>query len=113
MHWALYFASVRSPFAQYACRLNSPGIAYGKNYSSLGLYIFLNMCTVLSPCGFIATVSCLLFNLGMANLETIQVYVLLGRLSRHLHAEEYLLIKPTIITKLYVVSKCGQILFVS
>lgn len=62
-------------------------IAYGKNYTSLGLYVFLNMCTVLSPCGFIAT-----------------VYILLGRLSRHLHAEEYLLIKPNVITKLYVSS---------
>ncbi|CUA74093.1 Protein RTA1 [Saccharomyces cerevisiae S288c] [Rhizoctonia solani] len=62
-------------------------IAYGKNYSSLGLYVFLNMCTVLSPCGFIAT-----------------VYVLLGRLSRHLYAEEYLLIRPDWITKIYVTS---------
>ncbi|CAE6378188.1 unnamed protein product [Rhizoctonia solani] len=62
-------------------------IAYGKNYSSLGLYVFLNMCTVLSPCGFIAT-----------------VYVLLGRLSRHLYAEEYLLIRPSWITKIYVTS---------
>ncbi|QRW24452.1 RTA1-like protein [Rhizoctonia solani] len=62
-------------------------IAYGKNYSSLGLYVFLNMCTVLSPCGFIAT-----------------VYVLLGRLSQHMYAEEYLLIRPSWITKIYVTS---------
>ncbi|CAE6499131.1 unnamed protein product [Rhizoctonia solani] len=54
---------------------------------ALGLYVFLNMCTVLSPCGFIAT-----------------VYVLLGRLSQHLYAEEYLLIRPNWITKIYVTS---------
>ncbi|EUC63771.1 RTA1-domain protein [Rhizoctonia solani AG-3 Rhs1AP] len=68
-------------------RLLIGSLAYGKNYSSLGLYVFLNLCTVLSPCGFIAT-----------------VYVLLGRLSQHLYAEEYLLIRPNWITKIYVTS---------
>lgn len=40
-------------------------IAYGKNYTSLGLYVFLNMCTVLSPCGFIATVGRIRFVIGL------------------------------------------------
>ena len=62
-------------------------IALVDNPGSLGLYIVTNMFTVLSPCGFIAT-----------------VYMLLGRLAVQLDAEEFLLIKPRIVTKLFVTS---------
>ncbi|QRV82365.1 RTA1-like protein [Ceratobasidium sp. AG-Ba] len=60
-------------------------IPYRSNYDKIGFYIIMSMFTVLSPCGFIAT-----------------VYVLLGRLARHLHAEEFLMIKPRILTPLFV-----------
>ncbi|KAG8743397.1 hypothetical protein FRC10_012123 [Ceratobasidium sp. 414] len=62
-------------------------IPYRQNTSGLGLYLILNLCVVLSPCGFIAT-----------------VYILLGRLARHLRAEDLMLIRPQIITKVYVTS---------
>ncbi|KAG9082277.1 hypothetical protein FRC06_005143 [Ceratobasidium sp. 370] len=62
-------------------------IPYGSNYDKIGFYIVMSMFTVLSPCGFIAT-----------------VYVLLGRLAGYLHAEEFLLIKPGILTPLFVTS---------
>ncbi|KAG8683749.1 hypothetical protein FRC09_015874 [Ceratobasidium sp. 395] len=60
-------------------------IPYGSNYDKIGFYIVMSMFTVLSPCGFIAT-----------------VYVLLGKLARYLHAEEFLLIRPKILTPLFV-----------
>ncbi|KAG8791209.1 hypothetical protein FRC12_009879 [Ceratobasidium sp. 428] len=62
-------------------------IPYRTNTTSLGLYLIMNLCVVLSPCGFIAT-----------------VYILLGRLARYLQAEDLMLIRPQIITKVYVTS---------
>ncbi|KAG9082851.1 hypothetical protein FS749_006528 [Ceratobasidium sp. UAMH 11750] len=69
-------------------------IPYRNNTDSLGLYLVLNLCVVLSPCGFIAT-----------------VYILLGRLARHLRAEDLMLIRPQIITKVYVSSDVSKHLF--
>ncbi|KAH7337989.1 RTA1 like protein-domain-containing protein [Rhizoctonia solani] len=61
--------------------------SFAKNPETMGLYIVLNLFTVLSPCAFIAT-----------------AYMLLGRLALHLNADEYLLIKARIITKLFLSS---------
>ncbi|QRW11281.1 RTA1-like protein [Ceratobasidium sp. AG-Ba] len=68
-------------------------IPYRSNSDSLVLFIVMNLFTVLSPCGFIAT-----------------VYILLGRLARHLEAEDLLLIKPQLITKVYVCSDIATLL---
>ncbi|KAF8597910.1 RTA1-domain-containing protein [Ceratobasidium sp. AG-I] len=57
------------------------------NNTTLKVYIILNMLTILSPCGFIAT-----------------VYMLLGRLAVHLQAGNLLVVRPSIITKLFVTS---------
>ncbi|KAG8718704.1 hypothetical protein FRC08_004611 [Ceratobasidium sp. 394] len=62
-------------------------IPVGNNPTSKGLFIIMNLCTVLSPCGFIAT-----------------VYVLLSQLAFHLHAEKLLIIGPNILTKVFVTS---------
>ncbi|KAF8597903.1 RTA1-domain-containing protein [Ceratobasidium sp. AG-I] len=61
--------------------------AYAKKTDSLMLMIIMNLFTLLSPCGFIAT-----------------VYMLLSRLSYHLSAEELLMIRPSRLTKLFVAS---------
>ncbi|KAG9092775.1 hypothetical protein FRC06_011803 [Ceratobasidium sp. 370] len=62
-------------------------IPVGNNPTSTGLFIIMNLCTVLSPCGFIAT-----------------VYVLLSQLALHLQAEKLLIIGPNILTKVFVTS---------
>ncbi|KAG9036410.1 hypothetical protein FRB95_008951 [Tulasnella sp. JGI-2019a] len=55
----------------------------------LGLYIGMNMLTVLSPCAFIAA-----------------IYMLLGRLARELGMGKYLLVKPDKLAKYFVISDC-------
>ncbi|KAF8597909.1 RTA1-like protein [Ceratobasidium sp. AG-I] len=60
---------------------------FAKDTHNITRFIAMNMCTILSPCGFIAT-----------------VYMLLGRLAIHLEAEDLLLLKPSIITKVFVAS---------
>ncbi|KAG9079547.1 hypothetical protein FRC06_007667, partial [Ceratobasidium sp. 370] len=60
---------------------------FAKDPHTLNKFIAMHSAIVLSPCGFIAT-----------------VYMLLGRLARHLHADDLLLLRPTIITKVYVTS---------
>ncbi|QRW20979.1 RTA1-like protein [Rhizoctonia solani] len=67
-------------------------LPFGSNPDRLSLYIIMNMFTVLSPCAFIAT-----------------VYMLLGRLALHLDADEYLLVKARIITKLFLTSDIGML----
>ncbi|KAG8769653.1 hypothetical protein FRC12_004830 [Ceratobasidium sp. 428] len=67
-------------------------IVFAKDPHTLNKFIPMHSAIVLSPCGFIATES------------IIQVYMLLGRLTRHLHAEDLLLLRPNIITKVYVTS---------
>ncbi|CCO37308.1 Protein RTA1 [Rhizoctonia solani AG-1 IB] len=62
-------------------------LPFASNTHQLGIYIFLNTITVLAPCGFIAT-----------------VYMLLGRLALQLDADDYLLVKARIITKVFVTS---------
>lgn len=57
------------------------------NPTSLGAYIFQNTFITLSPCGFIAA-----------------EYVLLGRLVRWLNAGDHLLIRPTRVTLIFVLS---------
>ncbi|KAF8597895.1 hypothetical protein BDV93DRAFT_452081 [Ceratobasidium sp. AG-I] len=61
--------------------------AFAKSPHSVNVLVVMNMFTILSPCGFIAT-----------------VYMLLSRLSIHLQAEDLLIIKPSILTKLFVTS---------
>ncbi|KAG9006490.1 hypothetical protein FRB94_014354 [Tulasnella sp. JGI-2019a] len=55
----------------------------------LGLFIIMNMFTILSPCAFIAA-----------------IYMLLGRLARELGMGKYLLVKPNKLTKYFVISDC-------
>ncbi|KAG8871771.1 hypothetical protein FRB98_000494, partial [Tulasnella sp. 332] len=57
---------------------------------SLGIYIGMYMFVILSPCAFIAT-----------------TYMLLGRLTREVRMGHYLLIKPTKLTKYFVISDCS------
>ncbi|KAG8705638.1 hypothetical protein FRC09_002836 [Ceratobasidium sp. 395] len=60
-------------------------IVFAKDPHTLNKFIAMHSAIVLSPCGFIAT-----------------VYMLLGRLARHLHADDLLLLRPSIITKVYM-----------
>ncbi|KAB5591069.1 hypothetical protein CTheo_5481 [Ceratobasidium theobromae] len=85
-HWARYMLTIIIGGVCYAIGLFLR-LVYGNNSSSLGLYIIMNMFTVLSPCAFIAT-----------------AYMLLGRLAIHLRADEFLLVKSRIITKLFLTS---------
>ncbi|QRW20977.1 RTA1-like protein [Rhizoctonia solani] len=62
-------------------------LAFAADTHNLGMFICMNTIVVLSPCAFIAT-----------------VYMLLGRLALHLDADEYLLVKARIITKLFLTS---------
>ncbi|KAF8597911.1 hypothetical protein BDV93DRAFT_561867 [Ceratobasidium sp. AG-I] len=84
--WARYMLTIMISAFVYAAGLYTR-IIFKNNVHSLGLFIVMNMLTVLSPCGFIAT-----------------VYMLLGRLAIHLEAEDLLLIKPNLITKLFLTS---------
>ncbi|KDN35312.1 hypothetical protein RSAG8_11698, partial [Rhizoctonia solani AG-8 WAC10335] len=84
--WARYMLTIMIGGVCYAAGLFIR-IPFGANQDTLGLYIIMNMLTVLSPCAFIAT-----------------VYMLLGRLAIHLDADEYLLIKSRLITKIFVTS---------
>ncbi|KAJ1305434.1 hypothetical protein OPQ81_000444 [Rhizoctonia solani] len=85
-HWARYMLTIMIGGACYATGLFMR-LPFGANPHELGLYIIMNMFTVLSPCAFIAT-----------------VYMLLGRLALHLNADEFLLVKASIITKLFLTS---------
>ncbi|QRW20978.1 RTA1-like protein [Rhizoctonia solani] len=62
-------------------------LPFAADTHNLGMFICMNTIIVLSPCAFIAT-----------------VYMLLGRLALHLDADEYLLVKAKIITKLFLTS---------
>ncbi|KAF8597902.1 RTA1-domain-containing protein [Ceratobasidium sp. AG-I] len=62
-------------------------VAFANDPHSSSIIIPMQLLTVLSPCGFIAT-----------------VYMLLSRLSYHIQAEDLLIIKPTFITKIFVTS---------
>ncbi|KAF8597901.1 hypothetical protein BDV93DRAFT_512969 [Ceratobasidium sp. AG-I] len=62
-------------------------IASANDPHSDSIIIPMQLLTVLAPCGFIAT-----------------VYMLLSRLSYHIQAEDLLIIKPTLITKIFVTS---------
>ncbi|CAE6378444.1 hypothetical protein RSOLAG22IIIB_11545 [Rhizoctonia solani] len=84
--WARYMLTIMIGGVCYAIGLFLR-LPFGDNSDKLGLYIVMNMFTVLSPCAFIAT-----------------VYMLLGRLALHLDADEYLLVKSRIITKLFLTS---------
>ncbi|KAF8714456.1 RTA1 like protein, partial [Rhizoctonia solani] len=85
-HWARYMLTIMIGGVCYAIGLFMR-LPFGSNPDRLSLYIIMNMFTVLSPCAFIAT-----------------VYMLLGRLALHLDADEYLLVKAGIITKLFLTS---------
>ncbi|KAJ1305433.1 hypothetical protein OPQ81_000443 [Rhizoctonia solani] len=84
--WARYMLTIMIGGVCYAIGLFMR-LPFGSSPDKLGLYIVMNMFTVLSPCAFIAT-----------------VYMLLGRLALHLNADEYLLIKARVITKLFLTS---------
>ncbi|CAE6476371.1 unnamed protein product [Rhizoctonia solani] len=85
-HWARYMLTIMIGGVCYAIGLFMR-LPFGSNPHKLGLYIIMNMFTVLSPCAFIAA-----------------VYMLLGRLALHLDADEYLLVKARTITKLFLSS---------
>ncbi|CCO37309.1 Protein RTA1 [Rhizoctonia solani AG-1 IB] len=85
-NWARYMLTIMIGGVCYAIGLFMR-LPFGSNPDKLGLYIIMNMFTVLSPCAFIAT-----------------VYMLLGRLALYLDADEYLLVKSRIITKLFLTS---------
>ncbi|KAH7337988.1 RTA1 like protein-domain-containing protein [Rhizoctonia solani] len=84
--WARYMLTIMIGGVCYALGLFLR-LPFRSNPHQLGLYIITNMFTVLSPCAFIAT-----------------VYMLLGRLALHLDADEFLLVKARIITKIFVTS---------
>ncbi|ELU42426.1 RTA1 domain-containing protein [Rhizoctonia solani AG-1 IA] len=94
-HWARYMLTIMIGGVCYAIglfmRLREFCRTFGSNPDRLSLYIIMNMFTVLSPCAFIAT-----------------VYMLLGRLALHLDADEYLLVKARIITKLFLAAGGGM-----
>ncbi|KAB5590798.1 hypothetical protein CTheo_5760 [Ceratobasidium theobromae] len=85
-HWARYMLAIIIGGVCYAIGLFLR-LVYANNPSSSGLSIIMNMFTILSPCAFIAT-----------------AYMLLGRLAIHLRADEFLLVKSRIITKLFLTS---------
>ncbi|KAG9036409.1 hypothetical protein FRB95_008950 [Tulasnella sp. JGI-2019a] len=62
---------------------------YHSHPYGIGLFIGMNLLTILSPCAFIAA-----------------VYMLLGRLARELGMGKYLLVKPNKLTKYFVISDC-------
>ncbi|KAG8713964.1 hypothetical protein FRC11_010356 [Ceratobasidium sp. 423] len=62
-------------------------LVVAEDMESVMKYATMNLIILLSPCGFIAG-----------------VYMLLGRLAIHLDATEYLLIKPNVLTKAFVIS---------
>lgn len=84
-HWGKYMLTLMISGVCYAGGLYVR--VWFANNTTLKVYIMMNMLTILSPCGFIAT-----------------VYMLLGRLAIHLEAENLLLVRPSIITKLFVTS---------
>ncbi|KAH7337990.1 RTA1 like protein-domain-containing protein [Rhizoctonia solani] len=89
--WARYMLTIIIGSICYAIGLLMR-IPFAGNPTGFGLYIIMNLLTVLSPCAFIATISWII------------AYMLLGRLAMHLDADEYLLVKSTKITKLFVTS---------
>ncbi|KAG8729763.1 hypothetical protein FRC11_008074 [Ceratobasidium sp. 423] len=91
-HWARYMLTIMIGGICYAVGLFLR-LPFGSNPHQLGLYIAMDMFIVLSPCAFIAT-----------------VYMLLGRLALHLDADEYLLVKSRIITKLFLTSDITTLL---
>ncbi|CAE7232048.1 unnamed protein product, partial [Rhizoctonia solani] len=84
--WARYMLTVMIGGICYAIG-QFMRLPFGDHSDQLGFYIVMNMFTVLSPCAFIAT-----------------AYMLLGRLAIHLDADQYLLVKSRIITKLFLTS---------
>ncbi|KAG8790988.1 hypothetical protein FRC12_010424 [Ceratobasidium sp. 428] len=91
VHTAL--AVEMDPFADPA---HDPQNLFAKDPHTLNKFIAMHSAIVLSPCGFIAT-----------------VYMLLGRLARHLHADDLLLLRPNIITKVYVTSDIRRSFFLN
>ncbi|KAJ1302857.1 hypothetical protein OPQ81_003159 [Rhizoctonia solani] len=84
-YWGRYMLSMIIGSACYAGGLFLR-LLVAEDMGSVMKYATMNLIILLSPCGFIAG-----------------VYMLLGRLAIHLDATEYLLIKPNILTKVFVV----------
>ncbi|CAE6477716.1 unnamed protein product [Rhizoctonia solani] len=85
-YWGRYMLSMIIGSACYAGGLFLR-LLVAEDMESVMKYATMNLVILLSPCGFIAG-----------------VYMLLGRLAIHLDATEYLLIRPNILTKVFVIS---------
>ncbi|QRW22382.1 RTA1-like protein [Rhizoctonia solani] len=85
-YWGRYMLSMIIGSACYAGGLYLRLIV-GEDMGSVMKYATMNLIILLSPCGFIAG-----------------VYMLLGRLAIHLDATDFLLIRPNILTKVFVIS---------
>ncbi|CAE6532335.1 unnamed protein product [Rhizoctonia solani] len=85
-YWGRYMLSMIIGSACYAAGLFLRLIV-AEDMGNVMKYATMNLIILLSPCGFIAG-----------------VYMLLGRLAIHLDATEYLLIRPNILTKVFVIS---------
>lgn len=85
-HWGRYMLTIIVAALFYALGLFLR-VVVANDPTSVTKYALMNLISILSPCGFIAV-----------------VYMLLGRLAIHLNAEEYLLIKPRFLTRVFVTS---------
>ncbi|KDN39359.1 hypothetical protein RSAG8_08876, partial [Rhizoctonia solani AG-8 WAC10335] len=85
-HWGRYMLAMIIGSVCYAGGLFLRLIV-AEDMESVMKYATMNLIILLSPCAFIAG-----------------VYMLLGRLAIHLNAAEYLLIRPNILTKVFVIS---------
>ncbi|CAE6472591.1 unnamed protein product, partial [Rhizoctonia solani] len=91
-YWGRYMLSMIIGSGCYAAGLYLRLIV-AEDMGNVMKYATMNLVILLSPCAFIAG-----------------VYMLLGRLAIHLDAAEFLLIRPNILTKVFVISDVGTFL---